>query len=100
MPQWKQVPEIRGIKPLAIARSAGGPYVAPSRESLTDRSYPLTRSVYIYLDKEPGRPLSPRVKDFMKFILSAEGQALVQSNGVYEPLPAAVASDQRSKLEN
>jgi phosphate transport system substrate-binding protein len=100
MPQWQQVPNIRGIKPLAIARTSSGPFVAPSRQTLTDRSYPLTRSIYIYLDKEPGRPLSPRVKDFMKYLLSAEGQALVRRNGIYQPLPAAVVRAQLSKLEN
>jgi phosphate transport system substrate-binding protein len=100
MPQWKQVPGIQGIKPLAIATRPGGPFVAPSRATLTDRSYPLTRSVYIYLDKEPGRSLSPRLKDFMQYVLSAEGQELVRSNGVYEPLPALVIRDQLRKLDN
>ena len=99
MPQWQQVPQITGIKPLAIGRTSGGPFVAPSRAALTDRSYPLTRSVYIYLDKEPGRPLSPKVRDFMRYVLSAEGQDLVRRNGVYQPLPASVVREQLQKLD-
>lgn len=98
MPQWNQVPEIKGIKVLALSRD-GGPFVAPSRETLADRSYPLTRSVYFYLDKEPGRPLSPKVKDFVRYVLSAEGQEIVRRHGVYFPLPPAVAATQLAKLE-
>ncbi|MDD3180523.1 MAG: substrate-binding domain-containing protein [Opitutaceae bacterium] len=98
MPQWKQVPQITGIKILKLARNEGGPYVYPSKATLTDRSYPLTRSVYIYLDKEPGRPLSPKVKDFVEYVLSAQGQEIVRKHGVYFPLPAAVVMEQRAKL--
>jgi phosphate transport system substrate-binding protein len=99
MPQWKQVPQIKGIKTLAIAAKAGGPFVAPSKATFGDRTYPLTRSVYIYLDQEPGRPLSPKVKDFVKFVLSAEGQEIVRQQGVYFALPPAVVSEQLKKLE-
>lgn len=99
MPQWNQVPQIKGIKSLALAPRGGGPAIAPSRETFANRTYPLTRSVYFYLDQEPGRPLPPRVKDFVRYVLSGEGQALVRKNGVYFPLPAAVVREQLKKLE-
>ena len=98
MPQWNQVPQVTGIKPLALSARGDGPFVAPSRETLASRTYPLTRSVYIYLDQEPGRPVSPKVKDFMKYVLSEEGQELVGKNGVYFPLPASVVREQLKKL--
>ncbi|MBX3749946.1 MAG: substrate-binding domain-containing protein [Opitutaceae bacterium] len=99
MPQWNQLPHIKGIKAVALSRAPGGPFIAPSRATLADRSYPLTRSVYICLDKEPGRPLSPKVKDFMKYVLSEEGQEIVRQHGVYFPLPAAFVREQLKKLE-
>ncbi len=99
MPQWKEVPQITGIKTIALQARAGGPFVAPSKATFADRSYPLTRSIYICLDQEPGRPLPAKVKDFMKFILSAEGQEIVRQHGVYLPLPAAVVREQLQKLE-
>ncbi len=99
MPQWNQVPQVQGIKTIALSRRGGGPFVAPSKATLTDRTYPLTRSVYIYLDQEPGRPLPAKVQDFLRYILSAEGQELVRRNGVYLPLPAAVVREQLKKLE-
>ncbi|MDB6113337.1 MAG: Phosphate transport system substrate-binding protein [Lacunisphaera sp.] len=98
MPQWNQVPQITGIKVIALGRD-GGPFVLPGKETLLSRAYPLTRSIYICLDKEPGRPLSPKVKDFVKYVLSEEGQALVRQNGIYFPLPAAVVREQLKKLE-
>ncbi len=99
MPQWNQVPQIKGIKVLALARSPAGPFVAPSKTTFADRSYPLTRSVYIYLDQEPGRPLSPKVKDFVKFVLSEEGQEIVRRHGIYFALPPALVREQLAKLE-
>jgi phosphate transport system substrate-binding protein len=98
MPQWNQVPQIKGIKTIALARQAGGPFVAPSRETFASRAYPLTRSVYIYLDQEPGRPLSPKVKDFVRYVLSQEGQEIVRQNGVYFPLPPAVVRTMLKRL--
>ena len=99
MPQWKQVPQVQGIKTIALAAEPGGPFVAPSKATFADRTYPLTRSVYICLDKEPGRPLSPKVKDFVKFVLGPEGQDIVRQQGVYFPLPPAVVAEQLKKLE-
>jgi phosphate transport system substrate-binding protein len=99
MPQWKEVPLVKGIKVLALAARDGGPFIVPGRDTLASRAYPLTRSVYIYLDKEPGRPLSPIIKDFLRYVLSAEGQEQVRANGVYFPLPAALVREQLRNLE-
>jgi phosphate transport system substrate-binding protein len=97
-PQWKKVPDVTGIRPVALSKD-GGPFVVPTRETMTDRSYPLTRSVYFYINKDPARPLSPMVEDFIKFVLSRDGQEIVEKNGIYLPLPADVAQAGRAKLE-
>ncbi len=101
MPQWNQVPQVKGIKTIALARhSPAGPSSRRARQTLRrPQSYPLTRSVYIYLDQEPGRPLSPKVKDFVRYILSAEGQDIVRQNGIYFPL-ARREVDPRTAQEN
>jgi phosphate transport system substrate-binding protein len=96
MPQAKEVP---GIKALALAPREGGVYVAPSRQSFQDRSYPLVRSIYIFLDRAPGRPLAPRLREFLRYILSREGQDIVARQGSYLPLPGAVAREQLEKLD-
>ena len=97
MPQAKEVP---GIKPIALAGRAGGAYVVPSRESFQDRSYPLVRSIYVFLNRAPGKPLEPKLKEFLRYVLSRDGQQLVARNGGYLPLTAAVAREQLQKLDD
>ena len=98
-PQWDKVKHVTGIRPLALAVREGAPYVAPTRQSMADRTYPLTRSVYIYLNKDPSIPLTPKVKDFVRFVLSEEGQQIVKEHGIYLPLPATLVAEQRRKLD-
>jgi phosphate transport system substrate-binding protein len=86
-----------GVKALAL--SAGGDAVAPSRESMRNGSYPLARGVYIDVNRKPGTPLNARVKEFLNFILSEEGQDLVRRQGDYLPLSQSTAREQRMKLE-
>jgi len=96
MPQAKDVP---GIKLLAIAPRGGGRPVLPSRESFQDRSYPLVRSIYMYLNRAPGKALDPKLTEFLRYVLSREGQEIVARNGSYLALPAAVVREQLQKLD-
>ncbi len=96
VPQAKQVP---GLKPLALAVADGGPYIVPSRQSFQDRSYPLVRSLYIYLNRKPGTPVDPKLKEFLRYVLSREGQQAVAANGNYLPLPAQTVQEQLRKLD-
>jgi phosphate transport system substrate-binding protein len=95
MSQAKGIP---GIRMLAIAPRGGGPAVVPSQASFADRSYPLTRSIYIYFDRKPGTTLDPKLREFLRFALSAEGQSLVGQGG-YLPLPPATIREQLAKLD-
>jgi phosphate transport system substrate-binding protein len=99
---WTVLPQARGIqglKAVALAMLPSGPYVMPSRESFQNRSYPLTRSVYIFINRPPGSPVEARTREFLRFVLSREGQQIVAANGGYLPLPEAVADQQRRKLD-
>ena len=86
-------------KALAVAPRGGGPAVALDLQSLRSRRYPLHDEVYFYLDREPGQPIDPKVREFLRYILSREGQDAVQRNAKYLPLPAHVARAQLKKLE-
>jgi phosphate transport system substrate-binding protein len=94
--QGRSVPRIRM---LPLAEHAGGPYIAPTRESFQSRAYPLVRSIHLYVNRAPGKPLDPRVREFLRYILSREGQEAVEARGSYLPLPAGVARAQLQKLE-
>ena len=81
------------VRALPIAARDGGPFVEPEFENALDGSYPLARLLYVYIPKDPGQPLPAATLEFMKFILSREGQALVERDG-YGALPADVLQEQ------
>jgi len=93
----------RQTKPVAIAQNDGGPFVELSRASATDRSYPLVRTAYIYFapDHPDGSPakVDAKIKEFLLYILSREGQEDVVREGDYLPLTPAIAAEQIRKLE-
>jgi phosphate transport system substrate-binding protein len=99
---WSVMPQARsaaGIKPVALAEREGGSYVLPSKSSFQDRSYPLVRNIYIYVNRAPGHALDPKLHEFLRYVLSREGQQIVARNGNYLPLTALVAREQLAKLE-
>jgi phosphate transport system substrate-binding protein len=87
------------VKALAIARDGSAPFVAPTLDSMYRRTYALSNAVYIYIDRAPGTPISPRVKEFLRYILSREGQQDVVDDGMYLPLSPEAARVEREKLE-
>jgi len=93
-----QAEGIDNIKPLALARRGSMQYVTPSQHSFRDRSYPLVRSVYLYFDRKPGDSLDPKLREFMRYALSREGQEHV-ADGDYLPLTAEFAREQRARLD-
>ncbi|HWJ36589.1 MAG TPA: substrate-binding domain-containing protein [Steroidobacteraceae bacterium] len=99
---WTVMPQARdiaGIKPIALSTHDGGTAIVPSRQTFQDRSYPLTRDIYIFINRAPGKSLDPKLREFLRYALSREGQQIVASNGSYLPLPAHFAAEQLMKLE-
>jgi phosphate transport system substrate-binding protein len=93
------------VKALALAETRDGPYVAPTQASVAARTYPLARLAYIYFapDRPNGDPADPRVdpkvKEFLRYILSRQGQGEVRREGDFLPLTGEVAREQLRKLE-
>lgn len=86
-------------KALPLSRSDSGPFVAMSLDTVQDRTYPLTRSTYYYLITDKDGKVDPKVREFVRFILSREGQQIIMDDGKYLPLTAEVARKQRAKLK-
>jgi phosphate transport system substrate-binding protein len=86
------------VKVLPLARS-GGPFVAPSAQAFFDGSYPLHNGAFIYLNRVPGRPLGAREKEFVKFLLSREGQQIIANDRQFIPLNAEQVRVELAKLE-
>ena len=87
------------VKTLAVAPADGSPPVKLTKSSVADRTYPLRRSVYIYIDRTPGEPVDPKVKEFLTYVLSREGQDAVAHSGGYLPLTPQLALEQLQKLK-
>jgi len=98
VPQVNQVSGLR-LKPIALAAKEGGPYVVPSKESFQDRSYPLVRNLYFYVNRKPGTAMDPRLREFLRYVLSREGQEAIVANGNYLPLPSAMVREQLKRLD-
>ena len=92
------------VKALALASTAEGPFVALTAATAANRSYPLTRAVYIYYTiDDPKTEITatrgdPRVKEFLRYILSREGQRDVLREGSYLPLTRTVVAEQLRKM--
>jgi phosphate transport system substrate-binding protein len=87
------------VKPLALAYKNGGPYVDLTIENVQKRTYPMYADVFFFVNRVPGKPLDPKVKEFVRYVLSKEGQAQVMRDGKYLPLTAQVAAEQRKLLD-
>ena len=82
------------VKPLPLAVREDSAYVLPTRESLIDRSYPLTRSTFVYVTRPPGSPVRDLVRQFLLFVYGPEGQSIVAGQHGFLPLTPAVARQQ------
>lgn len=87
------------VKPLALSVGPGKPYVQPTRQTMYRRTYPLSNAVYIYINRVPGKPISPRMKEFLTYVLSRQGQQDVVSDGMFIPLNPQIDREQRDKLQ-
>ena len=63
-------------KMVAIARTADGPYVLPSAKTVLDKSYPISRPLYMYTAGQP----TGAIKDYLDWVLG-DGQALIAGLG-------------------
>ena len=77
------------VRSLPIAKEEGGEYFSASPENAIAGNYPLARFLFVYVNKEPNKPLAPLEQEFIKLVLSRAGQEVVLKDG-YIPLPARV----------
>ena len=87
-----------GVKAIALGKKDGDQQYLPSYENVLNGKYPLGRLLYIYVAKEPNKPLPTLVKEFLKYALSKEGQEIVVKDG-YLPLTEKVAKTQLELLD-
>ncbi len=87
------------VRVLPLARTAAGPFITPSAQTFFDGSYPMHNGPYLYLNRRPGQPLSTRDKEFVRFVLSREGQQIVADSRIFIPLNAEQIRAELKKLD-
>jgi len=70
------LPYVKSSK--AVAISGGAQPVLPTPFTVATEDYSLARRLYLYT---PGQPTNPKIRDFVEFSLSPEGQAIVEKTG-------------------
>jgi phosphate transport system substrate-binding protein len=81
------------VRPVALAEKDGMPYVLPTTDTVRSGEYPLSRPLYLYVNKNPQKDLDPKISEFLRFVNSREGQETVARAGVYPLNATQVASN-------
>jgi phosphate transport system substrate-binding protein len=87
------------VKVIALQKEAGAAAVPATYEAVASASYPLSRLTYFNVNKKPGQRLDPAAEEFLRFVLSRQGQAVVLQQGTYVPLRASQVADSRALLD-
>lgn len=77
------------VRAVPLSKEVGGEMVEATPENAVTGAYPLSRFLYVYVNKDPNQPLSPLEREFVRLVFSRQGQEVVVKDG-YIPLPAAV----------
>lgn len=85
------------VKPLKLAEKRGGEMIAAEAEHAYSGEYPLARFLYLAVNKDPRKPLDPMRAEFLRYVLSKQGQQQVVKDG-YLPLTAEMAAAAREAL--
>lgn len=86
-----------GVRAIPLSKKDGEPFVEANAANALDKSYPLSRVLYVYVNKRPNQPLPPLEREFFKMVLSKQGQEVVVKDG-FVPMPAAMVNKALSDL--
>lgn len=86
-----------GVRTVPLAKK-DGKFVEATEQNALNGTYPLARVLYVYVNKAPNKPLAPMEIEFLKMVLSKQGQEVVVKDG-YIPLPAAAAAKELAKVQ-
>jgi phosphate transport system substrate-binding protein len=87
-----------GVRAVPLAAKDGDKCHEATPDEAYSGNYPLSRFLYVYINKAPGKPLDPVTREFVRLILSKEGQEIVVKDG-YFPIPAQIAKEELNKIQ-
>jgi phosphate transport system substrate-binding protein len=86
-----------GVRAVPIAEKEGASCVEATADNSYAGTYPLARFLYVYINKAPAKSLDPLTHEFVKLMVSKEGQEVVVKDG-YFPIPASIAKEEMTKV--
>ena len=86
------------VKMIALSDDDGKSFVPATYEAVALATYPLARLTFFNVNKAPGKPLPPALEEFLRFVLSREGQQVVLDHARYIPLRAGQVEAARTLL--
>jgi phosphate transport system substrate-binding protein len=87
------------VRALALGLRRRGPFYEATQETLVNHRYPLARTIPAVIDRPPGAPIDPKVREFLRYLLSRDGQTAVTEDGRYLPLASVLIKEQLRKIE-
>lgn len=87
------------VKILDVGETNAGPFVHYSMDTLQNHTYPLWGGQSFWIDIPPGKKVDPMIREFIRFVLSKQGQELLEKDGKYLPLDAATVQEGLKKLQ-
>ncbi len=84
------------VRAVPLSKKGGEAFEASEENALAGK-FPLARFFYVYVNKAPNQPLSPLDAEFIKLVLSKQGQEVVVKDG-YIPLPSKVVEKTMKEL--
>jgi len=87
-----------GVKMVPLAKKGSTTFIEATPANALNGTYPLTRYLFIYVNKKPNQPLAPLENEFIKLVLSKTGQQSVIKDG-YIPLPAKIVEQALSAIK-
>jgi phosphate transport system substrate-binding protein len=87
------------VKMLPLSDHTGGPAVSPTYEAVAGAQYPLSRLIFFNTNRAPGKPLDPAIEEFLRFVLSKEGQQVILDQKIYLPLRAPQAETSLNQVK-
>ena len=85
-----------GVRAVPLTEKEGGTCAEATAENAYSGKYPLSRFLFIYVNRAPGKRLDPLTREFIRLVLSKEGQEVVIKDGFF-PIPNSVAKEEMSK---
>ena len=93
---WDTNPHTKVLK---LALHPGDTAIEPTFDNVASQTYPLSRTIYMFVNKAPDQPLNPVLREFLRYTLSREGQQAVVDDGIFTPLPAKWDAAEAAKLK-